>query len=356
MDYEYKIFHFTEEGKTFRKIDNLKKFPNTPTKVVLFAYDDSYDSLKLFNKRKQYEYENTSFKIEYNDEESTLLNFKIRRNGEEEEDKNNEVFLLVLKKIPIAIMITNINSYYLKEKLRFFNKFYPFMSRVFFRSYEIERLLEFVEKEHEVDIFVKNYVVKRYYENPETRVCYERTKYKQVFKIASENYLWVDSILLEIEKENKIIFRVRISRKGIISFVGTDYSKIHLWIINNIIQNHYSMYRNILKNRSRTINNIEPRPVKISIVDEVFNEQKDIEQLMDIIYKGLNNWGYSILYQEGPYAFIMLHDYVTGSSYEMLICSKSEIFITPQTQVTPISFNNLLNLLLDNYDGSVENG
>ena len=70
------------------------------------------------------------------------------------------------------------------------------------------------------------------------------------------------------------------------------------------------MYLNILKNRSRTIDDIEPRPVKISVVDEVFNEPQDIEQLIDIIHKGLNNWGYSILYQEGPYAFIMLHDYL----------------------------------------------
>ena len=351
----YKLFHFTEEGKIFGKIDNLKKFPNIPTKIVLFAYDDSYNILELFNKRKPYDYENTSFKIEYDDEETTLLNFKIRKNGEKEEDKDNGVFLLVLKKIPFAIMVTNVNSYHLEEKLRFFNKFYPFMSRIFFRSYEIERLLEFVEKEHKVDIFVKSYVVKRYYENPETRVCYERTKYKQVFKIASENYLWVDSILIEIEKEGKILFEVRISRRGILSFVRADYSKIHLWIINKIIQGPSSMYQNILKNRSRTIDDIEPRPVKISIIDEVFNEPQDIEQLIDIIHKSLNNWGYSILYQEGPYAFIMLHDYITGSSYEILICSKSEIFITPQTQVTPISFNNLLNLLLDNYDGSVEN-
>ncbi len=352
---ETKIFHFTEEGKIFARMDNIKKISHVPQKIAVFVYDDRYQNnpLELFKKYNPQTYQNTTFSIEFENELWVCLKFNIVKNDVEvSKERDAEVFVLVSKKTPIVIMLTSCKREQFEDKLNYFNKFYPFLSRIFYRSFEINELLASAENLNKLNISVKSYVVKRYYEKPKTEVCYEDINYGEAFRKASENYLWVDSIQLRIDEKGML----RINRRGVISFYGFDFSSVYSWFITKIIEKQTKLYMSVLKNKSRTLDNLEPKPIKFTILDDIFKTPEDIQQLIKLIGSKLSNWGYSILYNDGPFLSMILHDYVSGSSYDLLIGSASEILIIPQTQVTPISFNQLINFLMNNYDGEIENG
>lgn len=349
----YKIFHFTKEGEFFKNLDTLKRQPNVPIKTMLFIYDFRYKLLDILNKIKPYDYEKSSYKIELEDEETLLLDLDIRKDSEKLSESNGKVFLLVYKKQPLCIMITNSDRKYFNNVLNFFNKYYPLLSRIFLRSYEIKDLLTKVEHLDKIQLAVKNYVVKRYYIKPKTEIAYEKISFDDVFKRASENFLWVDSISLDILK-NSTSGNIRINRRGLISYIGLDFSSVFSLFISKILDNYARLYSEILSERSRSLEKLEPRPLRFAIEEEIFRSSKDLEQFLQSLHKNLYNWGYSVLFKEGSYIFLLLHDYQTGSSYEILISSSSEIFVIPQTQVTSISFSTLLNFLVNTYDGVIE--
>jgi len=349
----YKIFHFTEEGEIYKKLDTLKRQPNVPIKTMLFIYDFRYKLLDILNKIKPYDYQESSYKIELENEEHILLDLDIRRNSEKLYDSNGKVFLLVYKKQPLCIMVTNSDRKYFNNVLNFFNKYYPLLSRIFLRSYEIKELLTKVEREDKIQLAVKNYVVKRYYIKPKTEIAYEKISFEDVFKRASENFLWVDSISLDISKDT-LLGNMRINRRGLISYTWLDFCSIFSLFISKIINNYARLYSEILSERSRSLQKLEPRPLRFAIEEEIFRSSEDLEQFLQSLHKNLYNWGYSVLFKEGSYVFLLLHDYQTGSNYEILISSPSEIFVIPQTQVTSISFSTLLNFLVNTYDGVVE--
>ena len=350
-----KIFHFVEGGEHLKKLDNLKRFSNIPIKVMLFIYDFRYELLDILEKLKPYEYKNTSYSIDLEDENIILLNLNVVRNSEETlNKKNGKIFLLISKEVPFCILVTNTDRRHFSNVLNFLNKYYPLLSRVFLRSHEMNELLLRIQKEDKAEISVKNYVVKRYYVKPKTEVAYEKISFETVFKRATENFLWVDSIFLDITK-GMFSGSVRINRRGLISYTGNlDYSTIYSLFISKILDKYSKIYSNILTERSRTLQDLEPKPVRFYVDEEIFKSPNDVDQFLDSLHKNLHNWGYSVLFKEGSYLFIMLHDYQTGSSYEILISSPSEIFVIPQTQVTSISFSTLINFLVNTYDGAVE--
>ncbi len=350
-----KISHFVEGGEHLKKLDNLKRFSNIPIKVMLFIYDFRYKLLDIFEKLKPYEYKSSSYSIELEDENIILLNLNVVRNSKEVPNKKNrKIFLLISKGAPFCILVTNIDRRHFSDVLNFLNKYYPLLSRIFLRSHEIRALLSKIQKEDKVAISVKSYVVKRYYVKPETRVGYKKTSFEEVFKKADEEFLWVDSIFLDITK-GMFSGSVRINRRGLISYTGNlDYSTIYSLFISKIFDKYHKIYYDILNKRSRTLQDLEPKPVRFYVDEEIFKLSEDIDQFLDSLHKNLHNWGYSVLFKEGSYLFIMLHDYQTGSSYEILISSPSEIFVIPQTQVTSISFSTLINFLVNTYDGAIE--
>ena len=351
----YKIFHFTAGGEHLKKLDNLKRFSNIPIRVMLFIYDYRYNLLDILERLKPYEYKNSSYTIELEDENIILLNLNVVRNSEEMlNKKNGKIFLLISKKAPLCILVTNTDGRHFSDVLNFLNKYYPLLSRIFLRSHEMKELLSRIQKEDKVEISVKSYVVKRYYVKRETRIAYRKMNFEEVFKKAEEEFLWVDNLLLEITK-NMFTGSVRINRRGLISYTGNlDYSIIYSLFISKILDKYHKIYYDILNKRSRTLQDLEPKPVRFYVDEEIFKSSEDINQFLESLHKNLHNWGYSVLFKEGSYLFVMLHDYQTGSSYEILISSPSEIFVIPQTQVTSISFSTLINFLVNTYDGVVE--
>ncbi|WP_287586419.1 hypothetical protein [Candidatus Borrarchaeum sp.] len=349
-----KINHFTDAGELFRRLDTIERFPNVPIKTVLFIYDFRYKLLDILDRITPQEYQKSSYKIKFENDDVVLLDVKIVKDLDIISSDRRKVFLIIDKNKPFCILITNSEGNYFKKVLSFFNKHYPLLSRIFLRSNEIKDLLNYLEEKEEAKLTVLSYVVKRYYVRPETRIAYEKISFREVFDKASDDFLWVDSIYLAIEKRSKS--KIRINRRGVISYYrNLDYSNIHLILISQILIKYSKIYTSILMERSRSLENLEPRPVRFFINEDVFNSSEDIDRFLEALHKYLLNWGYSTLFKERNYLYLILHDYQTGSSYDILISSPYEIFVTPQTQVTSISFGALVNFLVDNYDGVVEN-
>lgn len=351
-----KITHFYEGGEVFKTFDNIKKIPAASIKVVLFLYDIRKPLIDTIETLKPSSFKNSDFKKIYEDAETQLLKFNIIKNNETKQPEHTEVYLLIFKNTPFAMLITNGDSkYFFYDIVPFFNKYYPFISRIFLRSEEILELLNNVEKEKGMEIVVKNYVLKRYYVKKKIETTWEIINYKDLFKKAKQDFLWVDGVYINLKKDDEVLGKVRISRKGIIRYSAMDYTEIYNLFIGALLSKYGIRYDTILKERARSINNIEPRPVKFTINEDVFKDQRDVDQLIELIHSSMQNWGYSILYREGAYLYLVMHDYISGSSFDIFVASISEIIIIPQTQVTSLAFNTLINFLMRTYDGMIEN-
>ncbi len=349
----YKIFHFTPEGGPFKILDNLRSYSNIPIKTMMFVYDYRYNILEIIDKYKSEMFKNSSYAKIIDDENTLLIDLNIVKNPEDPLTDNGKTLFLVSKKQPFGILISNTSSRKFGHIIQYFNKYYPLISRIFLRSNEIKELLNSLEEEN-AKIIVRNYVLKRYYVKRKIDVGYEVINHNELFKIAQDNFLWVDSIQIDISTDN-FNGKIRINRRGRISYRGLDYSTIFSLLIEKIITKYSKKHSDILVKKSRTLNNLEPQPVRFFVDEEIFNSHDDIEQFLKSMHTNFNNWGYSILFNEGSYLLAILHDYQTGSSYDIIISSPSEVYIIPQTQVTSISFNALINFFIKNYDGEVEN-
>lgn len=344
-----KISHFYSGGTIFRMLDSVRRIPKTPLRLVIFIYDTRQpfvDTLNAMIERQP----DFRYTMAYEDTENILLKISLPAN---EDADGTEIYLLIYKLEPYVILVTNAGRGKLRGVISFWSAFYPLMSRIFFRSDDIRKLLAFIEKQHDVEILVKDYVLKRYYVNKKIDITWEDIGYDDLFEMAAENQLWVDSIHVSIAKKTSL-GNIRINRKGLIQYEGCTYSLVESLFVRRILSKHLKFYDRFLIERSRSLQNRQPRPVMLVTDEDAFKSPADTASFLTHVKKSLSNWGYSTLYEEGIYLFLLLHDYSSGSSYEILVASASEIIVTPQMQVTSLSFNTLINFFLNHYDGRIE--
>jgi hypothetical protein len=347
-----KLHHFSDKGKFFRKLDLMKKLPNSPFRAAIFMHDKRYDLIPVFQEFQS----DTSFIKKFieleEDSEKKLYLCEFEKDDLKDQSK---LYFIVYKQKKISILISSQPRERWKESLGFFRRFYPFLTRIFLRSFQILEVLSYVEKESGLDLIAKSYVAKRYFGSPRSEICYEKISYKEAFNQALGNSLWIDSIWIGIEGKQGSLGSVRLNRRGIFSYSGLSFSEFYEQFITKTIDFFINSYLSILEDKTRSIEKLEPKPIKIVLSDDVFVDKESSDKLIERIKTGLRNWGYSIINNEVIFQQIMLHDYDTGSSFDLHITSSREIYIIPQTQVTEISFNKLLTFILDNFEGEVEN-
>ncbi len=346
------LFHFSPEGKFFRELDQIEKYPNIPTKVVLFLLDARYDVIELI-KAHMHTTIITKFTKKLDDMDKLL--FECELLDDEEKERAEKVYFLVSKKHHVALLISNQSGKRFKTTINFFYKFYPLVSRIFLRSYQMLSILCDVEKEEKVQLITKSYVAKRYFGRKKSEVAYEYITYQQAFQQATEHNLWIDSILLDISKDERRKGSVRLSRKGIFSYSYLNFSEFYSFLVEPIIENLIQVYKSFLLDRSRTITSPEAKPLAIKLNEDIFKKDSAIKLFIKQIQKGLKRWGFSVFNQEENFVHVFLHDYDSGSSYDLFVSSYDEITIIPQTQVVPLSINKLIAFLLDNYEGELRN-
>src|SRR3989344_225037 len=345
------LFHFSAEGRFFKELDLIKRYPGVPAKIVLFLLDKRYDVVEIIKDNMKNElFDTCSKKLE--DEEKILFECNL---APDEESKDDKAYFLISKKNPVALFISNQKGKRFKATLGFFYGFYPLLSRIFLRSYQMLSMLHDIEKENKLDLIAKSYVAKRYFGKKKSEVCYERISYQRAFEQAIEDNLWIDSILLDLMKSELKEGSVRLSRKGILSYYSMDFSSFYSLFIEPLMESLIEVYNVFFVNKSRTIESPEPKPITIKLNEDVFKKEDSITLFINQLRKDLTRWGFSIFNKDENFLHLMLHDYESGSSYDILISSYNEIKVIPQTQVIPSSINRLIGFLLDNYEGELEN-
>lgn len=351
-----KLYHFSDEGSFFKELNTIEKLPHTPIRSAIFMYDERYDLFSVLSEFKSDWDIIKNFDKIKEDKEKTLYSCKVRKNKDNEQNiKKIRTFLIIYKSKRIAVLISNQRGDGWSSTLSVFKKFYPFMDRIFLRSFQILEILDYLENETGLNFLVKSYVAKRYFEKPRSEVCYEKIDYKTAFERAIEERLWVDSIWMSLKDDGNSIGNVRLNRKGIFSYSGISFSVFFNSFIKKAISFYIRTYMTILENKSRNLDSLDPKPVRIILKDEVFTENESFKKFVEMINNGLRNWGHSVIGSEGAFGQIMLQDYNSGGSFDIHIVSSKEIYIIPQTQVTTVTFNNLLRIILDNYEGDIEN-
>src|SRR3989338_9905107 len=97
------LFHFSEDGKFFRRLDSIKE--NTgPLRTTVFIFDKGHDLIELFAEFKSEGNIITDFvKIE-EDSEKVLYNCSLEK---EPGDKTSVAYLIISKQKQIAILVSN---------------------------------------------------------------------------------------------------------------------------------------------------------------------------------------------------------------------------------------------------------
>ncbi len=344
------LSYFDEIGTLIRRV-NSKRQSNTPSKVVLFTYDSRLDNQmfqKIFSKIPL-----DHFIIDRPKSTDGSIAYEIHGNSQKEESFS---ILLISKEAPYMALISNEKRASFNALLKDFYKLYPFVSRVFLRSREIRKVLANLEEKKQTTIVVKESILKRYYGDKEVQRCWtDVSDYDEVFQRAKQESIWVDSlkILVGYKNYNGI---VRINRKGVIQYErGFDFLTLNELILNQILSLRMDLFEKQIP-VPRTIDNLEITPLLFYFHEDVFAEQIDFQRLVERLKSSLKTWGYSILSIEEGFLWLLLHDYVSGSSYELMVTTKSEIAIIPQTQASRISFNELVSFLVTNYDGEMISG
>ena len=342
------LTYFDNIGGLIRKVSSQAKDKNAPTKVVLFTYDNRLESEAFSD---QIDRKIKHFSINSSELTKYAFAFEIVKS---DTDEKSSSLLIFSQTEPYLVLISKQNRKDFNQLLKELNKLYPFISRVFIRSREIKNLLGRIQSQEGSLIVVKESILKRYYGVKETERSWVEhiTDFNEVFEKAKQEDIWVDSLRVSIiQKRTQGV--LRINRKGIIQYEkGFDFLSLKTILLDELVTIRKHVIQDNLP-RPRTLDCYEVCPILFLLNEDIFSTQEDSYCLINRIQSTLVTWGYSVLLSEGGFIWLLLHDYASGSSYELIITSRSEIAVIPQTQTSLISFNELISFLITNYDGEV---
>jgi hypothetical protein len=341
---------------------NFSSISHVPVKIVLFNYSQEDKILDIFKTFKPLNFDNITlnfiseledyFVYEINATQDKSITCPHCGKNIKKSNKDYRTLLFFSKKYSIIILISNKSGSLFKMDLRFMNKYYPFISRFFFRSRELKEMIANIGIKLNYEIRFSNCVFKRYFEKidvPETFVQYLNKSYDKAFMFAKDNNLWVDSINLILEKMN-----LRLSRKGIFSLMTehnfdlTKFDEIYDLILKYPILKFNELYDLILKNNSLTYG--DTRVIQISLNEDLFVDNSSIEKFIEYISK---KYSFSVIFQNEFSTKLICLDYESGGSFDILIDSKNAIKIMPQFQLISTSLNTLINFILNEYEGEI---
>jgi len=348
-------------------LDAIPTVPVAPIKLAFYAVDERYTFLEIFEAWKPSEYTEVSLNVVSETEKFTLCKmdislpekFKITCPKCKEGFFESELFgdsskgvayFLRFKNIPFAIVISNSHFKESDYVFSFFNRYYPFLTRIFLRAKQLADVLRQIEKTNMFgeQVYSQDFILKRYYAGKETERHYKKRDFESIFVEAKSKGLWLDNITFRTESKG----RIQLSRDGKIQYYDDFvFSDIHP-LIDLIINTYLESYE-ILTEANRRRKEGKIASIKILLENPVFVENDAVDYFIGY----LNNYKESdvtILSRNGPFFESSLVDYKTGSSVDICIYDSKIITIIPQFQVSNISIINLINYILEEYDGKVE--
>jgi len=241
------------------------------------------------------------------------------------------------------IMFSNYNVYFIDHVLEsFFDKLYPFVSRVYFNYSEMKNFLDEIKDNYKGETEYTKFTIKRTKKQANlpsslekkkgTMILWEH-KAEEELLVQSKDYLLTVNRLnynIRDEKTGMLLLRSSLSRKGKCTLEYGVFKDFY----NNVILTtvNYGKKRTQFYNfRKRIMINdeIELRPFTIQYPNKI-----DIPSIRSIPSKLINSYSTAIIHSGNPYFVTTLSDYDEGSSFGVTILGDI-VTITPISKGSP---------------------
>lgn len=322
-------FYFTQLYTTRTKRPSLK--------AVVFLSKISPESIETIvgrsNKLK-------NFNINVTRLEPNLYRCFLKRFISEEEKSG--YFLLDTSMEETWIVFTNYNVYFVSHVLEsFFDKLYPFVSRVYFNYLEMKTFLDKIKETYRGTTTYTKFAIRRSRKavnlpssiryRKGTMILWERDADEELLKQSRDYLLTVTRLNFEIkDRSGMLLLRSSISRKGRCTLNYGAFRDFY----NNVILATIEYGKNQKKfynYRKRTIINKE---VELSPFSIVYSNQLEIHSIKKLSVKLISSYSTSIIHGGNPYFVATLTDYDEGSSFGLTILGDT-VTITPISKGAP---------------------
>jgi len=241
--------------------------------------------------------------------------------------------------------------------LGFFNQYYPDISRIFYSSLELKKVLEELEEKTKWEIIADKIVAykripeeKRKPKRREVAVTYTERPFREAFQAAIENDQWIDKIKFRLLKENKEELSGYLSREGMFR-CQKNFSVFHETVLSDVAKIASEKIK-LYGGRSR-LEERKPKPVVIQFDFDIFKDRKQNRRLIDSL--ATLQFGSLSLYHSNPYVHLSLVDYLDGSSYDVWVLAFDKLTIVPQLRSSFASLARLLNHIFEKFgEGAVK--
>ena len=345
--------HSNEYSKIFKNLDELLSL-NKGIKINGLILTSKEDVIGVFKKWSFKE-----FTLNCEQVGNDIFHFTLLRKHKDEKLNLKGDFLL-FKYSPqnnIYIVVTHENyRFFNTAMIRYFNLFYPLISRPFIDTSYMRILLEGYESVLKNEkIRVSRCVTKNWIRNINAKkkvgsdIQYTDLPFRDVFDKVSENEEWIKSIdfnfVTESSKDEIIVIQNYHQLKFYKLFRDTrfqcsyNFTLFYQRMIEGIANKAAESFE-LFDNRSRVKeDNFATKPLAIFYDVGIFKDKKQNFRLIEAL-KSIKNSSISVIHAN-PYLHVSYVDYRDGSSCDIWVLSENKISIIPQIRSTPAALERL---------------
>lgn len=227
----------------------------------------------------------------------------------------------------------------------YFNKFYPKISQMFLTSSQIKMIINDSSKKMNGIALVSRFVVKHQYPDREVDIKYQHEKidYKKAFLNAEANNYDINSLNVFTQDMD-----FNISREGYFILDRGDFSHFDEIVLGKafeFIRNKKESYSNRERNEGNKYN---ASPLLIRFDQDLFNSVDDMKNLIKRVFDNIDKSFYSVSHLN-PYLQMSFTDFEDGSSFEIWVLNKNQIYIVPQFRATFPSVTKIINAIFKDF-------
>jgi hypothetical protein len=355
----YWLYNMNKDfSSTMYKIEEFSK--QNEITISLFALICKEDLFKIIKSWKPKDFDFKSLDTEETSKNSASLSIirhikRTKLKSMPEKIKGNA--LIFRSDIPNVYIIISHESPYIMDEviIKFFNKYFPEISRIRQSSFDLYKILKSLNKEieGEVEIVTEKVVaykrIERKVERQKRRksvVTYTDEPFEDSFKEAIDSDQFIDKIEFTLNKDKKTIFNAYLSRNGI-SRVDNNiklfFDKIFLELIR-VGRDKMNFY----EGRSRLLQkDLNTKPFDIEFDFDIFKDSFQNKKLINSLLE-MPNASVSV-YHANPYLSVSFLDYLDGSSCKIWVVSSKKITIVPQLKSSYASLQRLVNHIFESF-------
>lgn len=361
-DLPLNLRQYFKSTEVLKILNGMKKKQSAPIKTVFYLKDSRYGLSEIIDSWVPDNFNFKDYDLIYNDDDVNIYSFNIIPNDSlkrecphckntffdyelsSDDDVHPELYVLELKGLPFFMVISN--SFYKEsnKEFSFFDKYYPFFSRLYIKSHILKMLIEKYQDTYKGDLKVIEYILKRYFDGKATERTYEECLFDTVIKRAINSRMWLDNITFKID-----LGKIQISRSGKIQFYDDITFSDMLPMFGTLI----SLFEPIFNIMTFDNDSSQFNSSKIILSEDIFQDSNNISEFISYLNK-IENSSVSIISRNNGFAELTFLDYFSGASFDLYLYSTSEIIIVPRFEVTNVVYSKFINYIMEDYDGRIE--